>query len=57
MSLAYRPLTAQDDAAIAALIRGNLKANRLDIPGTAYYDEALDCLSPAPPITTKPLTA
>ncbi len=45
MSLAYRPLTAQDDAAIAALIRGNLKANRLDIPGTAYYDEALDCLS------------
>ncbi|MDO4623381.1 MAG: GNAT family N-acetyltransferase [Eubacteriales bacterium] len=41
----YRRITAQDDAAIARIIRDNLKANRLDIPGTAYFDEGLDHLS------------
>ena len=40
-----RSLTPGDDAALAALIRKNLKAYGLDIPGTAYYDEALDRLS------------
>ena len=40
-----RPLTPEYDAAIAALIRGNLRSYHLDIPGTAYYDEALDRLS------------
>ena len=39
------PLSAAYDAAIACLIRDNLKAHGLDIPGTAYYDEALDSLS------------
>ena len=39
------PLRTEHDAALAALIRGNLKAFHLDIPGTAYYDEALDRLS------------
>ena len=38
-------LTKQYDADIAALIRRNLEAARLDIPGTAYYDEMLDHLS------------
>ena len=42
---AFAPLRAAYDPAIAALIRGNLKAHGLDIPGTAYYDEALDRLS------------
>ena len=40
-----QPLRAAYDPAIAALIRGNLKAHGLDIPGTAYFDEALDQLS------------
>ncbi len=39
------PLTPDHDAAIARLIRENLKACHLDIPGTAYFDEALDHLS------------
>ena len=30
---------------IARIIRANLKAYRLDIPGTAYFDPELDCLS------------
>ncbi len=45
MSMEYRPLAPQYDAAVAALVRANLKANRLDIPGTAYFDECLDSLS------------
>lgn len=38
-------LTAEHDAALAALIRRSLKARGLDIPGTAYFDAALDHLS------------
>ncbi len=38
-------LTPEYDAALAALIRHNLKAHRLDIPGTVYFDEGLDHLS------------
>ena len=38
-------LTKEYDAAIAALIRKNLEAANLDIPGTAYYDDMLDHLS------------
>lgn len=45
MSMEYRPLAPQYDAAVAALVRANLKANRLDIPGTAYFDACLDSLS------------
>lgn len=40
-----RPITPADDAAIARIIRENLKAHHLDIPGTAYFDPELDCLS------------
>ena len=40
-----QPLTSRHDAALAALIRTSLKAYRLDIPGTAYYDQSLDHLS------------
>ena len=38
-------LTAVWDADIAGVIRDNLKAHGLDVPGTAYFDPALDCLS------------
>ena len=40
-----RPITVDDDAAIAAIIRANLEAYQLDIPGTAYFDPELDHLS------------
>ena len=40
-----RQITTADDAAIAKIIRENLKAVHLDIPGTAYFDPELDCLS------------
>ena len=43
--LQIQALTAAFDAQLAALIRANLKAHGLDIPGTAYYDEGLDHLS------------
>lgn len=33
------------DAALADLIRTNLKAYHLDIPGTVYFDEGPDHLS------------
>ena len=41
----YREIDKSDDVALADIIRNNLKANKLDIPGTAYYDEHLDHLS------------
>ncbi len=41
----FYPLSPQYDADIARLIRSNLKACHLDIPGTAYFDEELDHLS------------
>ena len=41
----YISLAPEYDGAVAALIRKNLKAHHLDIPGTAYYDEGLDHLS------------
>ncbi|MCR4792378.1 MAG: GNAT family N-acetyltransferase [Lachnospiraceae bacterium] len=44
-SLVYRKITPADDAAVAALVRSNLEKAGLDIPGTAYFDEALDHLS------------
>lgn len=40
-----RPITVDDDAAIAAIIRDNLRAAHFDIPGTAYFDPELDHLS------------
>ena len=44
-SLEYKPLIPEYDAALAEIIRGNLRKFHLDIPGTAYYDDALDHLS------------
>ena len=44
-TITIRPITPADDAAIARIIRENLKAHHLDIPGTAYFDPELDCLS------------
>ena len=44
-TITIRPITPADDAAIARIIRDNLKAHHLDIPGTAYFDPELDCLS------------
>lgn len=41
----YRVIKKEDDAALAAMIRKNLQAHALDIPGTAYFDTNLDHLS------------
>ena len=40
-----RQITPADDSKIADIIRKNLKAYHLDIPGTAYYDPELEHLS------------
>ena len=40
-----RKIKETDNAAVAALVRDNLEAVGLDIPGTAYFDEGLDYLS------------
>lgn len=40
-----RPITENDDAAIASIVRANLKKYSLDIPGTAYFDPELNSLS------------
>jgi len=41
----YREITETDNAAVAAIVRDNLKQFHLDIPGTAYFDAMLDHLS------------
>lgn len=41
----YREITGADDAALAAIIRTNLKTHQLDLPGTVYFDKNLDHLS------------
>lgn len=41
----FSPIEPHQDAAMAAIVRAALKAHGLDIPGTAYFDEALDHLS------------
>lgn len=43
--LNYRSLTADDDAALASIIRTSLEQMRLNLPGTAYSDPELDHLS------------
>lgn len=43
--LKYRRITAADDEAIAGIVRANLKAMHLDVPGTVYFDPELDHLS------------
>ena len=41
----YREMTESDNAAVASLVRDNLKHFNLDIPGTVYFDKELDHLS------------
>ena len=41
----FREITEEDDAILAGIIRTNLEAAELDIPGTAYFDPELDHLS------------
>ncbi len=41
MKTAYRKLMPRDNTRMAELIRYNLKANGLDIPGTVYFDEII----------------
>ena len=43
--MTFRLINENDDAVMAEIIRRNLKKNKLDIPGTAYYDAGLDKLS------------
>ena len=45
MALKFHTLDAAHDAALAELIRYNLKKHHLDIPGTVYFDAGLDHLS------------
>lgn len=40
-----RPIRKTDDAALAAIIRKNLEAYHLNLPGTVYFDPELDHLS------------
>ncbi len=40
-----REITPADDPILAGIIRDNLKAHALDIPGTVYYDDNLNHLS------------
>lgn len=44
-NMILRPITPADDAEIAKIIRANLEAFHLAIPGTAYFDPELDNLS------------
>ncbi len=41
----YRTIEQKDDLILAEIIRANLRANNLDIPGTVYYDDNLNHLS------------
>ena len=41
----FREIIKEDDRALAAIIRYNLKKHGMDIPGTAYFDESLSSLS------------
>ena len=45
MTITYRPISPADDAALARIVRDNLRAHALDVPGTAYFDPELDDLS------------
>ena len=41
----YRIIQEQDSHILAKILRDNLKAHSLDIPGTVYFDEAVNHLS------------
>ena len=40
-----RLITPDDNQVLATIIRDNLKAHKLDVPGTVYFDSNLDHLS------------
>lgn len=44
-NIKIRTITDADNSVIVEIIRINLKKFNLDIPGTAYFDSKLDCLS------------
>ena len=44
-NIRIRSITSLDDWKIAKIIRDNLEVFHLDIPGTAYFDPELNCLS------------
>ncbi len=44
MDYKIRKMIPQDNSAVAALIRDNLKKHSLDIPGTVYFDPHIDNL-------------
>ena len=44
-NIRIRRIIPSDDPKIAAIIRSNLEEFHLDIPGTAYFDPELNCLS------------
>lgn len=44
MDYKIREMIFEDNSAVAALVRENLKKHGLDIPGTVYFDSALDDL-------------
>ena len=41
----YRIIEERDNSILAKILRDNLKAHNLDIPGTVYFDEAVNHLS------------
>ena len=41
----FRKIETKDDPTVADLVRSNLKAYGLDLPGTVYYDDNLNHLS------------
>lgn len=41
----FREIIKADDTFLADIIRSNLKAHKLDLPGTVYFDDNLDHLS------------
>ncbi len=45
LSVRFRQITPADDLPLAKIIRDNLKANGLDIPGTVFFDDNLNHLS------------
>lgn len=44
-NMEFVPIAPQHDAAMAVIVRAALEEHGLDIPGTAYFDGALDSLS------------
>ncbi len=41
----YRIIDERDNQILAQILRDNLKAHNLDVPGTVYFDDVVDHLS------------